>query len=161
MLVVCLLAQYASYAQGASCLPNEEIIFSFGTKNGRKAVLVRDKANGYLLYRFGTAQKTELEFPGRKPDSWKAFTHSAYERGGGIQNEGMSLDYVFFTNNGYRYVLYQTYYARGNQQRVGVKITNLATNKTTDIPGVLHTMRGSLGFFRGQGLIAEGEELFE
>jgi len=44
-------------------LPNEEVIYSFETKNGKKMSLVKDKTNKYIQYRFGTKTKVEMEFP--------------------------------------------------------------------------------------------------
>ena len=148
-------------AQVSYCLPNEAIIFSFSTKNGKRAVLVRDKANSYLVYRFGTAQKIEMEYPDRTTNSWKSFKHSAYERGGGIQNEAMHLDYVYFTNNGYKYVLYQTYFVRGDQTGIGVRIIAAKTGKVVDVHGLTKTQHGSLGYFRETNFIEEGDEIFE
>ena len=43
-------------------LSNEEVIFSFQTKNGKKMVLAKDKGNEYIIYRFGSLKKIELEY---------------------------------------------------------------------------------------------------
>ena len=163
LLILALYIAFTSIAtaQAKYLLPGEETVFSFRTKSGKQAALVYSRSGDYLLYRFGTAQRIELEYPARRAESRRLFKHSAYERGGGIQNEGMHLDYVYFSNDGYQYVLYQTYYARGNQSAIGVKLTNGAAGKTTNIRGILKSQQGSLGFFRDEKLIEEGDELFE
>ncbi|MEY4926599.1 MAG: hypothetical protein RI894_1035 [Bacteroidota bacterium] len=44
-------------------LPNEECVFSFKTKSGKTMMLAKDKTEKYLIYRFGTKNNIELEFP--------------------------------------------------------------------------------------------------
>jgi hypothetical protein len=55
---------------------NEELLFSFRLVNSKKTVcLCKDKEGKYLVYRFGTSKKIELEYPKRlDASSWKAFT---------------------------------------------------------------------------------------
>ncbi|MCJ7933614.1 MAG: hypothetical protein MUW56_08240 [Chryseobacterium sp.] len=47
-------------------LPNEEILYSFETKTGKKMTLVKDKKNEYIQYRFGTKDHIEMVFPSKK-----------------------------------------------------------------------------------------------
>jgi hypothetical protein len=79
-------------------LENEELIFSFNTKNGKKLVLAKDKENEYIVYRFGTKDKIELEYPEKNKESWSKFTYGYYSRGGGKQNLAMELESIFFSN---------------------------------------------------------------
>jgi hypothetical protein len=140
---------------------NEQLIFSFQTKNHKQVYLVKDTSNKYISYRFGTNDKIEFEYPATGKDSWSRFVYSYYLRGGGIANEGMDLNYVYFTNNGFQYVVYHTYYAVGNQSNVGVKVINLKTNKTIDIKGDSKTRKGALVDFRENQLLEIGDELFD
>lgn len=96
------------------------------------------------MYRFGTKEKVELEFPKNNDDSWSKFTYSYYLRGGGAGNEGMDLNYLTFENGGYEYQVYQEYTAKDNVTNVGVKIKNKSTNKETDIKGLSTSIKGSL-----------------
>jgi hypothetical protein len=48
---------------------------------------------------------------------------------GGATNEGMDLNYVYFINNGFQYVVYQMYYAVGSKTNIGIKVIDLKTNK--------------------------------
>ena len=139
-------------------LPNEEVIFSFNTKNGKKVTLNKDKANNYIIYRFGTKDKVEFEFPDKSKSSWTDFKYSFYLRGGGIQNAGIDLNYIYFTNKDFKYVIYDTYYAVGNKQDIGIKIINIKTNKTTNIQGDRKTRKGTLVDFRDNNLLEIGDD---
>jgi hypothetical protein len=141
--------------------PNEEVILSFRTKNNKQMYLVKDKSNRYISYRFGTKDKIELKYPASGTNSWEKFKYSSYLRGGGITNEGMDLNYVYFTNGDFQYIIYQTYYAVGNKRKIGLKVINLKTNKTTDIEGNPKTATGTLVDFRDNQLLEIGDELFD
>ena len=142
-------------------LPNETLIFSFETQNGKTAILAKDSLNNYIIYRFGTANKIEFEYPKKTKDSWAKLTYSFYLRGGGTSNEGMDLNYVYFTNNNYQYIIYDSYFSVGNKTAIGIKIIDLTTKKTTNIKGKLKTRKGSLINFRNNGLLKVTEEMFE
>src|SRR5690349_9396285 len=77
--------------------PNEEVIFTFKTKGKKQVYLLKDKSNKYICYRYGSKNKMDLEFPELNKKSWDQFTYSYYLRGGGISNEGMDLNYIYFT----------------------------------------------------------------
>ncbi|MGC4034312.1 MAG: hypothetical protein QM764_00020 [Chitinophagaceae bacterium] len=140
---------------------NEKLIFSFDTQNEKKLVLAKDSNNLYIVYRFGTKDKIEFEFPENNKDSWSKFKYSFYMRGGGVQNEGMDLDYVYFSNNGFQYIIYNTYYASENKVTIGVKIVDSKTNKTTNIKGILKSRKGALADFRNNNLLKITDELPE
>ncbi|MGC4102767.1 hypothetical protein [Ferruginibacter sp.] len=140
-------------------LKNEKLIFSFDTKSGKHVTIARDSNDQYIIYRFGSAGKTEMEFPGKTEKSWKDFTYAFYLRGGGIQNEGIDLNYVSFTNNGFKYVIYDEYYARGNQTGIGIRVTDLKTRKTIDIKGKYKTIKGTLVDLRDNKFIATSDGL--
>ncbi|KPE49559.1 hypothetical protein [Chryseobacterium indologenes] len=124
--------------------PNEEIIYSFETGNGKKMTLVKDKQDEYIQYRFGSKNKIEMEFPPeRNKESWKRFRYNSYYRGGGKQNAGMELNYLLFTNNGYSYKLYRTYQAEDESFSAGIIITD-TKGKETDIESSYKTVKGCL-----------------
>ncbi|MDR2237129.1 MAG: hypothetical protein LBE92_13490 [Chryseobacterium sp.] len=133
--------------------PNEEIVYSFETKAGKKMVLVKDKQNEYIQYRFGSKSKIEMEFPAeRTKDSWKKFKYNSYYRGGGKQNAGMELNYLAFTNNGYSYQLYKTYQAEDESFSAGITITD-SKGKETDIEGIYKTVKGCICNLEETGMI--------
>ncbi len=138
--------------------PTEALVYSFSTKSGKTMVLAKDKKDAYIVYRFGTKDKVELEVWDKTK---KQFKYSFYLRGGGKANEGMDLNYVYFTNNEFKYVIFDTYYAIKNQHNIGLRIIDLKTNKASIIKGMEKTRKGSLIDFRDNGLLDVGDELFE
>jgi len=128
------------------CKYNEEVLFSFKIENSAKtlSICLSNEQPDYIVYRFGTKDKIELEFPGNKADSWSKFTYSYYLRGGGAGNEGIDMNYLTFENGGYEYQIYQEYISKDNKTQVGVKITEKSTKKETDIKGLSDSIEGSL-----------------
>lgn len=125
-------------------LPNEEIIYSFDTKAGKKMTLVKDKQDKYIQYRFGNKNHVDMEFPAeRTKDSWKKFKYKSYMRGGGKQNAAMELNYLTFTNKDYQYQLYKTYYAEDGSYNTGITVTD-SKGKETEIPGIYKTIKGCI-----------------
>ncbi len=134
-------------------LPNEEVVYSFETKNGKKMSLVKDKTNQYIQYRFGTKNKVEMEFPAeRTKESWKKFHYNSYCRGGGIQNAGMEIDNLSFNNNGYEYLLFRTYHAEGEVYTAGIIIKD-KKGKETRIKGNYKTLEGCICNLQDTGMI--------
>lgn len=128
------------------CTDNEEVLFGFKIENSPKilSICLSKKQPDYIVYRFGTKDKIELEFPENKADSWNKFTYSYYLRGGGAGNEGMDMNYLTFENDEYEYQIYQEYTAKDKVIQVGIKITDKSTKKETDIKGLSNTIEGSL-----------------
>lgn len=132
---------------------NEEIVYYFQTKNDKKMFLVKDKNNAYIQYRFGTKDKIEMEFPKERTiDSWKKFQYNSYWRGGGKENSGMEVDNLQFTNNGYTYLIYRTYFAEKETNSAGIIITD-AKGIETRINGDSKTIIGCICNLEDSGLI--------
>ncbi len=72
----------------------------------------------------------------------------------------MDLNYVYFINKDFKYIVYDTYFAVGNKQNIGIKIINLKINKTANIKGDRKTRNGTLVDFRDNNLLEIGDELF-
>lgn len=144
-------------------LPNEVLVLSFRTKKNQLLFVCRDKDNKYLVYRFGSKTKVELQFPGKlDQSSFKKFDYSSYLRPGGVENLGMTLDYLSFTNSGYRYVVYKTYASESvdNENEIGIRIIHLKTGKETKIEGDFDTFEG--GFpEETMELVNQSEVLYE
>jgi hypothetical protein len=125
-------------------LPNEEVVYSFETKSGKKMSLVKDKTNQYIQYRFGTKNKVEMEFPAeRTKESWKKFHYNSYMRGGGKDNAGMEIDNLLFRNNGYEYVIFRSYHSEGNDYSAGITIKD-SKGKESRISGNYKTVKGCI-----------------
>src|SRR5882724_5416344 len=94
ILFLSLILFATNISRGQSfILPNEDLIYSFATSNGKQLVLVKDKSDKYIIYRFGSKTKIEFEFPEKNKSSFSKFKYSFYLRGGGSDNAGMDLNY--------------------------------------------------------------------
>lgn len=81
---------------------NEEVIYSFTTSNKKQMFLVKYTNDAYIQYRFGRENNIEMRYPEMKTkESWTKFQYISYWRGGGIENAGMEIDNLQFTNNSY------------------------------------------------------------
>ncbi len=142
-------------------LPNEAVVHSFQTESGKIMELARDTANKYLVYRFGTKNKVELAFPKKYLESWKQFSYSYYLRDGGAENEGLDLNYLYFTIDNIQYVIYDTYVSSEGKNKIGIKVIDLKTKKTVDIKGKVETQKGLLMEFRNNNLVVVGDKMFD
>lgn len=98
--------------------PGEAIVFSFVTKSGKVASLCEGPKGKYLVYRFGTAAKTDLQYPAvLDASSWQKFTYWSYHRGGGVANAGEELCQLSFKNKGVEYLLYDEMHAFMNKAK--------------------------------------------
>ena len=120
-----------------------------------------DKNDNSVNYRFGTAKRTELKFHSIKSDSTHKMTYSFYLRGGGPSNEGIDLNYVYFINDDFKYIIFDNYYAAENKKTAGLKIINLKTKETTLIKANDQTIKGNLVQLRDNKVLDIGEELFD
>lgn len=85
-----LLAAGAPPKPATLCQIGETPVFSFKTNGGKVATLCRGPKGSYLVYRFGTAAKVELQYPDKlDASSWQKFTYWSYTRGGGAANSGV------------------------------------------------------------------------
>jgi len=149
-LVVLLIAIIA-YSQktkyfGRLKRPDEQVIFSFRLKNSNKtALLCRQKNNRYLVYRFGTEGKIELQYPAiLTATSWKEFKYDAYTRGGGPENSAEVENLVAFINNGTRNKLYENRASIYNEKGACGLIVEINGRKK-QLNGNSHSETGTLG----------------
>ena len=127
---------------------NEKTVFGFDTSKGKKLTLSMDKNGKYIVYRYGTPDKVELEFPDNKSQSYELFTYSHYMRGGGAANSGMDLNWLRFQNGEYQFVIYDEMVAEGDIKKLGIKLIHQKTRKIIDIKGDVTSKQGSLVDFR-------------
>ena len=125
---------------------DEVVVFGFKLKNGKIVSLCRQKDNTYLVYRFGSIKKVELQYPaapGRS--SWKLFRYSGYVRSGGAQNDALESYTISFVNNGVNYKIHED----GNYKRpfVSVGIAVTINKKQTALTGDIRSATGSMGYF--------------
>lgn len=142
--ILILLFISVSSVSAQLLLKGETEVFRFKTKSGKTAIICKGENESYIVYRFGTNKKVELEYPSAKNnDSWQLFTYSYYFRGGGKENAGLDLNYLSFENNGYTYKLYQENSAEDNSESAGILVTG-ANGIETDFKAVKNSVKGSL-----------------
>lgn len=139
-------------------LGNEEIVYSFKTEKGKSVVLCVTIDKDYMIYRYGTDEKVELEFPNiLNETSFTRFKYYYLHRGGGPQNAGMDMNYIVFKNGSYKYVIYDE--IDEDVTHCGIRVTDEKTGKTTDIKGIFSTRTGTLTDFRTNELVEVFEEM--
>ena len=128
--------------------PGEEVIFGFSLKKSNKIVLIcNQKDDKYLVYRFGTKDKVELQYPGvLNMASWKAFRYSGYSRGGGPGNLAMEMHSLTFKNNLVLYEIKDDSEAEHNENSASI-IVNINGRKIA-LLGKALSKNGSLGLLR-------------
>lgn len=132
---------------------NEEVIYTFETNSNKEIVIVKDTTNSYIKYRYGNNGKIEMEYPKESTkESWKKFQYNSYWRGGGKENSGQEIDNLQFTNNGYTYLIYRTYFAEDESFSAGIIITDIK-NKEIRINGNPKTIEGCICNLEETGLI--------
>ena len=159
ILVILFLIPIFTFGQKYR-LENEQILFEFKTQNNKRLTIAKDKSDKYLVYRYGTENKIQFEYPNEKLNSWKKFEFSNYLRGGGKANEGMDLSYLYFQVENNKYVVYAEYLAQTGKTNYGIKVINLKNDKTTTIKANHNSIIGTLSVFRDNKKIEKGEELF-
>lgn len=126
---------------------NEKVVLEFDLENKKHVSICIDKKRKYMVYRFGKNGNIEFEFPNKlDKSSFEKFEYSQWFRPGGIENAGMDINFLSFVNQGYRYVIYDTYYSeepnKSEQYKVGIKVINIKTNKETIIHGDYTSYKG-------------------
>jgi hypothetical protein len=157
-LPVLLFAAMSVGAQAQDPLrkPGETTIMAFQMADSPKYVSICT-SDSYIVYRFGTPKKVELEYPKDLADSWNQFEYSSYLRGGGASNEGLDLNYVKFKSGSWEYVIYQEYSAADDATSVGIRLTGLKDGKKYDLHGKPDTVQGSLVALRDEDRIKKGD----
>jgi hypothetical protein len=142
--------------------PGETKIFSFKTAGGKTAVLCEGPKGSYLVYRFGTVTKVELQYPTvLTANSWRKFTYFSYHRMATPVAERYRLS---FSNGGNEYTLFDMTEAvttkSGDEdyaREVGVSIT-LPKGKVITIDGKLSSVQGALVLSEEQQARVKQEE---
>jgi hypothetical protein len=105
--------------------------------------LCKDKKEKYLVYRFGTNDKVELQYP-KKLDasSWKAFALRGQKRFGGKANAGFGDYSLAFNNNNAKYILFDSWSDEDDSKEIGIKVST--NGKETILKGNYKTKKGTL-----------------
>ena len=136
------------------CKANEKIVFTFLTQNNKIVSVCSEKFDKYLVYRFGTQVKTELQYPAVLDEtSWQEFELYSYFRGGGKENAGVDENHLSFTNNEVRYEIFEDFSTLDNRINIGVTVTDAQFR--IKLKGLLKTKNGDLKSLEGKVLISD------
>lgn len=110
--------------------PGETTLFSFRTSRGKVVSLCEGPKAAYLVYRFGTASKVELQYPAvLDTSSWRKFTyHKHYYDGTNNASDDVSqlsftsgtVDYKLFDN---RYGFLDEYKQNDHYRKIGIDVS--------------------------------------
>jgi hypothetical protein len=134
--------------QSHICNKDEITIFSFKMQKSNKSVAICQSKldeNSYIVYRYGTIDNIELEYPKNKQNSWKNFQYNYYFRAG-MANASLDLNNLIFNNGPWTYTIYEEYAEDDNI--VGVRLKNNETKKKYDLKGDINKIKGSLSKLR-------------
>jgi hypothetical protein len=141
-----LLSQNPS---GCLCKKNEKIVFSFLTQNNKIVSVCSEKKDKYMVYRFGTQAKTELQYPVVLDESsWQKFELYSYFRGGGKENAGIDENHLSFTNDDIKYEIFEDYSALDNRIDLGVIVET--PQFSIKVKGLIKTKKGDLKSIEGK-----------
>ena len=130
--------------------PGEDLLFSFETKRGKIVSLCEGPKGAYLVYRFGTPAKVELQYPAvLDTSSWRKFSYFATHLGGGTENASGEAHQLSFMNGSVLYVLDDLEYSsigknREENYRREVSVSVTVNDKTLSIAGEADTAYGDL-----------------
>ncbi|KAF5435095.1 hypothetical protein C5S36_03845 [Candidatus Methanophagaceae archaeon] len=153
VLLILILLFAVAYSWGYNerlGLPNENVVFSFVSEDEKVISVCVAEDESYLVYRFGTPDKIELQFPSDSElvYSWELFSFEYYFRGGGDKNEGLDINYLYFTFDDLSYEVYHEYYSVDNITSIGARITDVNTDYEYHLVGNPETIKGNLSNLR-------------
>jgi len=155
--VFCLGFRSFSQLTKELCKKNEEIVFAFQLKNQKWVSVCREKNDQYIVYRFGTEKKIELEYPNKLDStSWQQFTFKGYSRGGGKANAAMWYGFLHFVNENAQYEVYETWNSEDDNEYCGITVKVI--QKDIKMVGLLKTRKGHLLSLDNSKIKMEEEE---
>jgi len=161
-MVILLLSFSLTTSAQNLMLENEISIFNFKTKKGKIVSLSKDKNDEYIIYRYGTEQNIELEFPEKNNESWTKFKFNSLSKHGGKENSGMEICNVMFENENSQYIISTSRYGDDDSAKPGLYVINLNSKKVIKISGVNDSQEGYLCNFKYNNLLTFGDfDLYE
>jgi len=134
------------------CKAGETLLFGFEmAKSAKFVAFCTNKQDDYIVYRFGTSAKTELEYPAERKGSWKQFTHVHFGEECDRKGKG---DYLVFTIGETAYSVRERCFfndrvaddknADTDAYQVDIEIKNTKSGKTTVLMGDEQSRAGTL-----------------
>ncbi|MDR6941634.1 hypothetical protein [Mucilaginibacter pocheonensis] len=123
---------------------NEKVLLQFNTQAGKRLVLAIDSNNKYLVYRYGSQNHVELQYPRDLDNSFSLFKYAYKSKNAGVINSNFGYSQLHFSNIEFTYNIYNQYDRMGSITRIGLIVTNNKTHKKTLIQGNLKSLKGQL-----------------
>lgn len=149
MPVLCYTKVEPKVDYGLLVKQGEEVQFSFRLVHSKKTVVVCKGANSkYLVYRFGTSDKVELQYPAQlDTNSWKLFKYRGYTRGGGKENLARGEYTLEFTNKEISYKLHEDWNSEDDSYDIGIDVEG--ADMAQSLKGDPKTREGDMAFIGG------------
>jgi hypothetical protein len=109
--IILFLTSFQTSKVDSLCKGNEQVLINFKLSKSTKSVSLCKERNGkYMVYRFGTKDKIELEYPTTlDASSWNAFKLYGVKRFGGKANAGFGDYSISFMNNKVEYEIFENW----------------------------------------------------
>lgn len=147
VLFLSFLAFTANVALAQSqslCASSEKIILSFQESKSKKLTSIcRGDDSKYLVYRFGSKNNVELQYPHALDESsWKKFEYFGRRRPGGKMNAGFGDYWLSFKNGSVEYTVFQEWSDEDDTYSIGINVD--VKGKAVVLSGSRKTQQGSL-----------------
>lgn len=137
---------------------DEVNLFSFQTTSNTTISLTLDTLSNTVIFRNGEEKDNEVIVKDKLDDDSVIFTYSYYIRAGGVENEGLDLNYVRFVYKNVEYEIFDEYSAEGETYTVGLRVKNRISIEEYEINGLYESITGSILDFRQEGIIPTMDE---
>ena len=128
--------------------PTKKSSWSLQQPKAKKLTIALD-ANEKTWYTDMVRQQLQPQnFQKNKDQSWELFQFSWFLRGGENENEGMGVNYLYFDNGRYKYIVFQEYLTTDQKTCYGIKVIHTETQEETIIKAVPASVKGFLNIFR-------------
>jgi hypothetical protein len=126
----------------------KEVLFSFKTKQNDIISIFRLQNESGLEFLFKPIKGKPVHYPiptkATSKQNWDKFTYGYYFRPGGVENDGLDLNNLYFKLYNQIYVVYEHYVAADNSFEIGFKILNQKEELIKDYRAKKSTVKGSL-----------------
>ena len=138
---------------------NEHAIISFFTTNQKRVVVAVDNNDKYIVYRYGTKQHIELQYPAPDSNSWKKMQYYWYLRPSMGKNDGYDIYSLSFVADTFRYVVVQSNAGDEGGESLYVQVLNLKGSILATFPANRQTCKGHLMDLRDyEEILSKGME---
>jgi len=123
---------------------NEKLVMEFNTLSGKRLVISADRDGKYIVYRFGSQNHVELQFPNDLNHSYAVFKLSTETRGRKAPPSGFTYTQIHFSNGDFTYNIFNQFEENGNIAKSGLIIEDLKSGIKSLIRADMNSLKGSI-----------------